>query len=503
MADKLILAIMDGWGVGPADKYNAILNAKTPNVDRLIREYPNTQLKSDGPAVGLEDGSPGTSEVNHLTIGSGRIIWQDLPKINLAIQDKSFFSNKVLNDTVNHAIANRSNIHLIGITSFGGVHSHLDHLSAMLELCKQRNFQGKVYIHAFTDGRDNPPKDAMKDLSTLQARIDEIGIGEVVTLQGRFWLDRDREWARTEKAFELIMHGKGIDVEGWENAITYGYLNHDTCEYFDQYIINKHGTLKKDDAVFFFHYRSDRMFQLTKRILDEKLDNIYFGSFIECSEDFDVQIAFPREKIEGTIAEVLAANKKTQLHITETEKFPHLTYFLDGGREQELAGEKWQLLESNKFVKPQYNFEPSMRAFEISQQVLDAIKDDKFDFIVINFANTDMVGHTGNYNAALIAAEAVDYCIGLIYEAIKDRLNEYSLIVTADHGNAEEMWDYENDQPHTRHTLNKVPFIVVTDKPQLSLRNGRGMDDVAPTVLALMGLKPAEQMRGTTLVMSE
>lgn len=495
---KVILTILDGWGIGPEDKYNAIENARTPEVDRLIREYPNTQVNSDGLSVGLPEGSPGTSEVNHMTIGAGRVIMQDLPRINEAIKDLTFFNNEVINKTIEHAIENNSNLHLIGVVSKGGIHSHVDHLVAILKLCSTKNFS-RVYIHAFTDGRDTPPRDAQSDLEYLQEKIDEIGVGTIATVQGRFWLDRDRDWAKTEKAFQLIRTGQGIEVKDFEQAIQYGYQNYETCEYFEQYIVDKKGLLNDNDSMFFFHFRTDRMYQLTKRILDEKLKNIYLGTFTSSSDDFEDHEAFPRADLNNTLADTLSAHKKRQLHITETEKFPHVTYFLNGENEHELPGEDWSLIQSNRMVKPKYNFEPSMRAFDITNQVIDAIKQDKYDFIVINYPNTDMVGHTGHYNAAVIAAEAVDYCVGKIYDTIKDKLDEYVLIVTADHGNSEEMWDYKNNQPHTRHTTNKVPLILVSDL-DAKLKIGCGLNDLAPTILELIGVELPEAMTGKSMI---
>lgn len=497
-AKKVVLAIIDGWGNGPDDKYNAIKNAVTPYTDKLQEKYPTTELLCGGNSVGLPEGMAGTSEVNHLTIGAGRTMLQELPRINQAIDDLSFFNNAVINASIDHAIERGTQLHLIGIVSQGGVHSHFNHIMSILQICATKNFKD-VRLHVFTDGRDTPPQNAEKQVQVVQDKMDELGVGTIDTLQGRIWLDRDREWDRTEKCFQLIGHGKGEQSESWYHAIQDGYEKHHTSEYFDQYVVNPEHHIKDGDAVFFFHFRSGRMYQLTKRILDEKYKDLYFGSFVECAEEFKVGIAFPREKIAGTLAEVISKHNKRQLHITETEKFPHLTYYLNGEHENEWPGEDWQLIESNRFIKPRYNLEPTMRAYDITRSVLSHLEKGTYDFIVINYPNTDMVGHTGNYSAAVIAAEAVDYCIHLIHEQLKDKLDEYAFVVTADHGNSDQMWDYENNQPHTRHTLNPVPITLITnDAPQLT--PGLTVASIGTMVLDLMGLPQAEQMDAPSLI---
>jgi 2,3-bisphosphoglycerate-independent phosphoglycerate mutase len=496
---KVILAILDGWGIGKPDKYNAIANANTPNFDRLVRLYPNTSLKSDGTAVGLPEGQSGTSEINHQVIGSGRVILQDLPRIDQEITNKTFYTNQYLVKACRHAVENNSSLHLIGIVSDGGVHSCTHHLFSLIDLavsCKVPH----IYIHAFADGRDTPPISIEKYLKKLDKHIKNYPNVSLATLQGRYWLDRDRDWAKTQTALELISKGIGRQVNNWNAALNLSYNQNVTDEFFHQFLIDPNGIIKANDSIIFTHYRTDRLYQLVKSTIDLKLKNSLITTFIQVSEEFrTVNVAFPRQIITSTLAEVISANNRKQLHITETEKYTHLTYFFNGAKEQEYEGEKWELISSNRFIKPFYSLEPSMQSFNIASRVIDAIHKNEYDFIVINFASPDMVGHTGNYNAAVISAEAVDYCLGKIYDAIKDQLNEYSMIVTADHGNSEEMWDYENKQPHTQHTLNPVPLILVSDI-NTRLKQRESLEDIAPTVLDLMGLKSPDIFTGTSLI---
>ncbi len=500
---KVVLVIMDGWGIAPPDKFNAIDNAYTPNYDRLIREYPNTSLRSDGEFVGLPEGQFGTSEINHLTIGSGRIIWQELPKINRAISLGNFFVNNALLETVSHVEKNNSNLHITGIISDGGVHSHIDHLFAIFELLSRQEFKQNIFIHAFADGRDVPPKSLERYFKLLDNEIKKypkLSL-KLASLQGRVYLDRDRDWARTDKAFDLIHKAEGNELQDWQSAMNLEYNRNITDEYFEQYVFTNEGKLSKSDALICFHYRTDRQYQLIKRILGENISGLMVCSFVKASEEFeDVRIAFPREKLDSTLAEVISNENLTQLHVTETEKFPHLTYFLNGERERELPMEEWKMFESNRFVKPRYQFEPSMRNFQIADKIIDGIEHNKYDFIIANFSSPDMVGHTGKYEAAVVSAESVDHCLGKIYEAIEKKLDEYALIITADHGNSDIMWDYANNQPHTQHTLSKVPFILVTDFKG-KLKRSESLSDIAPTVLDLMHIKKPTIMTGESLLM--
>lgn len=502
---KVILVVMDGWGLAKPDEFNAIANAKTPNYDRLVREFPNISLKSDGEAVGLPEGQFGTSEVNHMTIGAGRVIYQDLPKISNAIKTGEFYSNTTLIRSIAHAQDNKGNVHLVGILSDGGIHSIGEHVYALLELLDRQNFRETVYFHVFTDGRDTPPKSAEKYLKNLDAQIKKYSKLKIkiATIQGRFYLDRDRDWAKTEKAFDLIHEGEGKVATDWQSALNFEYNQNVTDEFIPQYVLDPAGIIKQNDSVIFTHYRTDRLYQIVKRLLDAKITNLNVVTFINVSDEFgSIGLAFPREKIENTLAEVISKANLKQLHITETEKFPHLTFFLNGEKEKELSNENWTMLQSNRYVKPFYNFEPSMRNFEITQGIVDGINEGGYDFIIANLASADMVGHTGNYEAAVISAESVDYCLGKIYDEIKDRLDEFALIITADHGNSDIMWDYESDQPHTQHTTSPVPFILVSGI-KCKLDRKESLADVAPTVLDLLGLDKPAEMTGNSLIIRD
>ncbi len=498
MKKKVILAILDGWGIGEESEFNAILNAKTPNVDRLEREFPNVRIKADGPAVGLPEGQFGTSEINHQVIGTGIVVKQDLPRIDEAIKDGTFFANQQLVDSVK-SLSDKNALHLVGVLSDGKVHASIEHVAALIKLASQEGVKN-LYVHAFTDGRDTPPQSAQEFLDILQSELDKYDFenAAIATLQGRFYLDRDRAWDKTMQAVDLIYKGEGLPYQDYQKAINYYYNQNVTDEFFPQCILDEKGTVKDGDSVIFFHYRTDRAFQLISKCLEQK-QKVNYVSFVKVSDDFAIPVAFPRLEITHTLAGAIADANKKQLHITETEKFAHLTFFMNAGREKEYSHEDWQMFQSNRFVKPYYNFEPSMRAFEITDQIVEFIKSDKYDFIVINYPNADMVGHTGNYQAAVIAAEAVDYCVGKLYEAVADRLDEYALIITADHGNSDIMWDAEANQPHTQHTTNPVPFILVSDIKQ-RLDRGETLVDVAPTILHLMGIEKPETMQGESLL---
>jgi 2,3-bisphosphoglycerate-independent phosphoglycerate mutase len=502
---KVIMLILDGFGISPKAWHNAVLNAHKPVYDKLVREYPNVSLKSDGLSVGLPEGQFGTSEVNHLTIGAGRVIFQDLPKINNAITDGSFYSNEVLNSLIDHAEKNNGNFHISGICSDGGVHAHLNHMYAVFETLSKRAFKGNIYLHLFADGRDVAPVSAEKYFSELENEIAKhpnlkISIG---TIQGRIYLDRDRDWAKTEKAVNLIGKGEGKHFKDWGAVLNFEYNLNNKDEFFNQYLIDKESVVKNNDSFLFYHYRQDRMYQLIKGIRDLKIKNLKVATFIQGSEEFDdVLVAFPRLEVTNTLGETISKAGKTQLHITETEKFAHLTFFLNGERESEFPGETWRMLESNRYVKPNYNLEPTMRSFDITKEIVIAIEESKYDFIAVNFCSPDMVGHTGNYNAAVIGIEALDHCISKIYEALEPKLNEYALIILSDHGNADIMWDEKNDQPHTQHTTAAVPFILVSDI-KCKLDRKESLQDVAPTILDLMGIDKPSTMTGESLIILE
>lgn len=499
MDKKVILLILDGWGIAKPDKFNAIDNANTPIFDMLKEKYPYMTLKADGENVGLPVGQMGTSEVNHLAIGSGRIVLQDLPKIDKSIQDHELDNNEELLELLKHTEDNDGKLHLVGLLSDGGIHSHINHLFALLDILKEKNYSKRILLHLFTDGRDAPPKSAEKYLTQLQEKLNTVGIGEIATVQGRVYLDRDRDWDRTESAYKLIANGEGERKNSWKEVITESYTKIDNDQYVERFIVGENTNFKEGDGILFFNFRTDRMFQIIKRTLETDIDNVRITAFCKPSESFDYTPIFKRNDIQNTLAETISENGRKQLHITETEKYAHVTYYFNGQRETEFPNEEWKLYDSNRYVKPLYNFEPSMRIFEFTKYITDGIQSNNYDFIIANYSNTDMVGHTGNYNAAVIAAESVDYCVGKIYEELEGKLDEYAILITADHGNSDEMWDYEADQPHTRHTLNPVPFIVVTDGVE-KIEGKDLLSTIAPTILDLMGLKKPVDMQGDSLL---
>lgn len=499
MNKKIILLILDGWGLGPESKYNAVDNSDKPNYEKLIRDYPNISLRSDGPSVGLPEGQYGTSEINHQVIGSGRVILQDLPKLDTAIENGQFFTNHRLLDAIQHSKTNDSALHLIGIVSDGKVHASLEHVQALIKLAAEKEVK-KLYLHVFADGRDSAPKSVEKYLTEINKTFDKYGIGQVATLQGRFYLDRDRDWDKTSQAADLITNGEGQNFTDWQSGVNFQYNLNRTDEFFPQMLINKDGLIKENDAVIFFHYRTDRLYQIVKDLQEKDIRNLNITTFIEISEDIPTFVAFPREEVTHTLAEVLSKNNKKQYHITETEKYTHLTYFFNGGREGKYPREDWELLKSNRLVKPFYNFEPTMRSFAITDKIIAEIENRHYDFIVANYAAPDMVGHTGNYEAAVIAVEAIDFCLGRIIESLDGRLDEYALLVTADHGNADVMWDDANKQPHTQHTTSPVPFILATEDYSDRLHTTKHLADIAPTILDLMGMDKPEVMSGESML---
>lgn len=504
---KIVLTIIDGWGIEKKTKYNAIENARKPVYDKLIREYPNTSLKCDGVHVGLPEGQFGTSEVNHLTIGSGRVIFQDLPRINNDILTGNFYSNDVFIQLIQHCEKNNSNLHLVGILSDGGVHSHINHLFALLDLLHIKSFKQKIFLHVFTDGRDVAPKSAEKYFSSLEKKIKELKNIKitVATVQGRSFLDRDRDWKKTDKCFNLLRKCDGFFVSDWQSLLNLAYNSGVyTDEQIGQYVLDKTGYIQNKDSVLFFHYRTDRIYQILKRFYSENLDTLLIGSFCQpSSEEFpNLLVAFPRMEIKESLSEVISANSMSQIHIAETEKYPHVTYFFNGEKENPFPKEEWILHESNRYIKPYYDIEPSMRNFEISKSIVKSIESNSFDFILANFSSPDMVGHTGNYNAAVVSVQSVDYCLGKIFDSIKNRLDEYVWIITADHGNSEIMWDRKNNQPHTQHTNSKVPFILVTQERNLKLKRNRSIVDIAPTILSLFRIQKSTYMTGESLVIS-
>jgi len=504
MNKKVILCILDGWGLAPPDKFNAIDNAPTPTMDMLMETYPWCRMKTDGANVGLPDGQVGTSESNHLVIGSGTIPKQDLFKVDDAIADGSFFTNEQLTGLLNHVTDHGGALHIAGVLSDGGVHSHVRHIWALLKKLKEMQFKQSVYFHVFTDGRDTPPHSAEGYLQQLEDAIKNYGNAHIATIQGRYYLDRDKDWEKTERAFQLIFNGTGQAMNTWQEVMADAYSKmregNDNDQYVGQYVLPIHSSIKPGDGFLFTHFRADRAYQLLKRIQDESREKVFLTSLFKPSEELWYTPLFTSDTVQIPLSEIISKAGKKQAHITETEKQPHVTYYFNGRREHEENGEVWECLESNRSIKPFYNLDSAMRAHEFTDTIVTHLEKNDVDFIIVNFTNTDMVGHTGSYEAALCAAAAVDYCISRVYEVLKNHLDEWSMIITADHGNSDIMWDYKNNQAHTQHTHSLVPCIVIDSEVKKLKQEVTMLNDIAPTVLALMGLKKPVVMTGNSLI---
>jgi 2,3-bisphosphoglycerate-independent phosphoglycerate mutase len=460
--------------------------AHTPVFDRLWATYPHTTLRASGAAVGLPPGQMGNSEVGHLTIGSGRVLFQDLMRINTAIEDGSFFENAPLRRAFARARDRRVDVHLLGLVSYGGVHSHIDHLRALLQLARREGMEERTLVHPFTDGRDVSPTAAVEDLAELPAE-------PIATVSGRYYaMDRDQRWERSDRAFRAICLGEGSVADDPVAAIRASYERGVTDEFIEPTVIRRRPHLTSGDEAIFFNFRADRARQLTKRLLDA---GVSLTTMTRYDDDFDCPVAFREQIVEETLAEVLAEHDVRQLHVAETEKYAHVTYFFNGGREDEWAGETRILVPSPRDV-PSYDLKPEMSAREVTERFIDAVEAGEYRFAIVNFANPDMVGHTGSVPAATRAVEAVDECLGRVLAAV-EQARGVSL-VTADHGNAEQLLEADGSSPHTAHTTNPVP-LVVTDSGIRVRENGE-LADLAPTVLALLNIPKPLQMTGKNLV---
>jgi 2,3-bisphosphoglycerate-independent phosphoglycerate mutase len=479
------LVILDGWGCAPPGPGNAVELADTPVFDRLWRAYPHTTLKASGEAVGLPPGQMGNSEVGHLTIGSGRVLFQDLMRVNRSLDNGSFFENPALAGAFERAKARGGNVHLLGLVSYGGVHSHIDHARALLQLARREGMEDRTVLHAFTDGRDVSPTSAADDLAELPA-------DRLATVVGRYYaMDRDARWDRTEKALTALVNGDGLETADPIAEIRSSYERGVTDEFLEPIVVEGRPRLAREDSVVFFNFRPDRARQLTRKLLASRFD---VTTMTRYSDDLDTSVAFEEQEVTETLAEVLAENGVRQLHVAETEKYAHVTYFFNGGREEEWNGERRLLVPSPREV-PSYDHKPEMSAREVTAEVAAALEDDGYGFMVLNFANPDMVGHTGSIPAAVGAVETVDECLGRVVEAVASE--EGVCLVTADHGNAEQMIAADGS-PHTAHTANAVPLIA-TDH-DVSLQTDGELSDLAPTVLACLGLTKPVQMTGKMLL---
>lgn len=506
----VVLMVLDGYGLNSNPEGNAIAMANTPVMDKLMAECPFVEGAASGLAVGLPDGQMGNSEVGHMNIGAGRIIYQDLTRITKSIEDGDFFENKGLLAAIENCKKNNSDLHLWGLLSDGGVHSHISHVYGILELAKKNGLEN-VYVHAFLDGRDTPPASGKDFVATLEEKMAEIGVGKIASLSGRYYaMDRDNNWDRVQKAYDSLVKGEGVKATSAVQAMEDSYAQDVTDEFVLPTVITDESgaplsLVKENDSVIFFNFRPDRAREITRAFCDDAFtgfDRPFIPLTYVCFKDYDETIpnkiiAFEKESIDNTFGEYLAKCGKKQLRLAETEKYAHVTFFFNGGVEEPNVDEFRLLVNSPKDVAT-YDLKPEMSAPEVGMDLVDAIKKNEYDVIVINFANPDMVGHTGVIPAAVKAVERVDQLVGDAVEAVKEVGGV--MFICADHGNAEKMIDYETGNPHTAHTTNPVPFILVNAEEGTKLREGGCLADIAPTLLELMGLDQPAEMTGKSLI---
>ena len=498
------LIIMDGFGVWDERTGNAIAAARTPNLDKIFAENPGCRLSASGLDVGLPEGQMGNSEVGHTNIGAGRVVFQDLPRISRAIEDGSFFENEAYIEAMDDCKERDGALHLMGLLSDGGVHSHITHLFALLEMAKKRGL-GRVYVHCFLDGRDVPPASGKGYVEKLVEKCKEVGVGQVATVMGRYYaMDRDKRWDRVQRAYDAIALGEGIFEEDPAAAVQKSYDSGVTDEFMEPVVCAKGAQVRDNDSIIFYNFRPDRAREITRCFVDEDFQDVerkkgFVPVDFVCTTEYDatmpnVTVAYPRQKLENIFGEYISKLGLTQLRIAETEKYAHVTFFFNGGVETVFPGEDRVLIASPKVAT--YDLQPEMSAYQVTEEAVKRIESGAYDVIILNFANCDMVGHTGVYEAACRAVTAVDECVGRVVEATS-RMGGVSLI-TADHGNAERMAD-EDGEPFTAHTTNLVPFYIVG--ASVRLRDGR-LADIAPTMLDLMGLECPAEMDGKTLIIS-
>ena len=500
------LIIMDGFGVNEREEGNAIKAAKTPNIDKYMAECPHTIVHASGMDVGLPEGQMGNSEVGHTNIGAGRIVYQELTRITKSINDGDFFENEALCGAIENCKKNNSSLHLMGLLSSGGVHSHNTHLYGLLELAKKNGIE-KVYVHCFLDGRDVPPSSGVNFVSELVEKLREMEVGKIASVMGRYYaMDRDNRWERVEKAYNAMVLGEGNRDTSAVAAVQKSYNDNVTDEFVVPTVItdedgNPLGKISEGDSVVFFNFRPDRAREITRTIVDEKFEGFnrkYFKTYYVCMTQYDasmpnVEVAFKPQKLVNTFGEYISRKGLRQLRIAETEKYAHVTFFFNGGVEKEYDGEDRALINSPKVAT--YDLKPEMSAIEVTDEVVKRIESGEYDVIVLNFANCDMVGHTGVFDAAVKAVETVDTCLGRTIDAIR-KMGGVAL-VTADHGNADQMIDYETGGAFTAHTTNVVPLILIGEDKKL--KPGR-LADLAPTMLDLMGMEKPEEMTGESLI---
>ncbi len=514
MTDKpkpVVLLILDGWGYREDESANAILAASTPVWDRLWKEYPHTLIHTSGAAVGLPGGQMGNSEVGHLNLGAGRVVYQEFTRVSRSIRTGSFFSNQTLTSAVDKAVEMDKAVHILGLLSPGGVHSHEKHIHAMVKLAVDRGVK-KVYLHAFLDGRDRPPKSAEASLQAMNDVFAELGTGRIASIVGRYYaMDRDNRWCRTEVAYDLLTQGIA-DYSATDacEGLLQAYERGETDEFVKPTAIVPEGGsrvgIEEDDVVFFLNYRSDRARQLTRPFIEENFADfernawVPLGAFVSLTQyhkGFEIPVAFPPERLKNGFGEYIAKLGMRQLRLAETEKYAHVTFFFNGGREEPFEGENRILVPSPRVAT--YDEKPEMSAEEVTDHLVEAIRGGKYDVIICNFANSDMVGHTGIQEAAEQAIETIDHCLGRVQKALHKAGGE--MLITADHGNAEQMEDFAHHQPHTAHTLNPVPLIYVGREGTLD--ESGALCDIAPTLLKLMALDQPGEMKGHALIRFE
>lgn len=505
-----VLMILDGFGLNDKTEGNAVKQAKTPVIDKLMSDYPFVKGYASGLAVGLPDGQMGNSEVGHLNMGAGRIIYQDLTKITKAIEDGDFYNNEAFLNAVKNCKENNTALHLFGLLSPGGVHSHLTHIYALLKLAKMNGLEN-VYVHCFLDGRDTPPASARGFIAELESKMQEIGVGKVATIAGRYYaMDRDNRWDRVEKAYNAMVLGQGETAPSADECMAASYDKEVYDEFVVPTVILENGeptaTINENDSIIFFNFRPDRAREITRCFCDVDFNgferaNGYFPVKFVCFTDYDVtienkEVAFKKEKITNTFGEYLAANGLKQARIAETEKYAHVTFFFNGGIEEPNQGEDRILVSSPKVAT--YDLQPEMSALAVTDKLVEAIESEKYDVIIINYANPDMVGHTGIMEAAIKAVETVDACVGKVVDTLIK--HDGQMFICADHGNSDQLVDYKTGKPFTAHTTNPVPFILVNCNKAKGLMEDGKLCDIAPTLLDMMDMPKPDEMTGHSLL---
>ena len=505
-----MLMIIDGYGINTNEKGNAVVAANTPNLDKLNKTCPTTEIYTSGLNVGLPDGQMGNSEVGHTNIGAGRIVYQQLTKITKSIEDGDFFSIPEFTAAIENCKKNNSKLHILGLVSDGGVHSHIRHLYGLLEMAKRKDCE-EVYVHCFLDGRDTPPASAEQYIEQLEDKMKQKGIGKIASVSGRFYaMDRDKRWERVKKVYDAIVNGEGEKSSSATKAIEDSYQKETFDEFVEPTVIcngeTPVATIGPKDSVIFFNFRPDRAREITRTLVDTEFNEFEtrkdLDLYFVCMTEYDatlpnVNVAFKPESLVNTFGEYISKKGLTQLRIAETEKYAHVTFFFNGGEEKQYPGEDRILVPSPKVLT--YDLQPEMSEPEVTEKVVEAIKSGKYDAIILNYANSDMVGHTGSMEAAIKALEAVDDGVGKVVDAMKE--NGGVLLITADHGNSEQMIDYVTGEPHTAHTTNPVPLILV-GMENTKLKSGK-LADLAPTMLDIMGLEKPEEMSGESLLIRE